>query len=165
MTHSWPNSIAEFLNVLGPLTDPRAHGLAPSRAFHVVVPSLPGFGSHITSGLGIPTEFDGWPDGAGPAEPIDRDLVLTNATLYWLTATGGTSLWPYYGGAAAMPMDQTVVPTGVSHGGPAALRKIASRKNDIVRWADHESPSHMVAMAVPEDVVTEIREFFGELRR
>jgi len=64
-----------------------------------------------------------------------------------------------------MPIDQTVVPTGVSHGGPSVLRRIASRKNDIVRWATHESPSHMVAMAVPDDVVTELREFFGDLRK
>jgi hypothetical protein len=39
ITHSWPNSIAEFLQVIGPLTDPRAHGGDPDRAFHVVAPS------------------------------------------------------------------------------------------------------------------------------
>jgi pimeloyl-ACP methyl ester carboxylesterase len=44
MTHGWPGSIVEFLDVLGPLTDPTAHGGAPSDAFHVVCPSLPGFG-------------------------------------------------------------------------------------------------------------------------
>ncbi|MBN6054044.1 epoxide hydrolase N-terminal domain-containing protein [Nonomuraea sp. RK-328] len=44
LTHSWPNSIVEFMNVIGPLSDPRAHGLDPSIAFHVVAPSLPGFG-------------------------------------------------------------------------------------------------------------------------
>ena len=41
ITHSWPNSIAEFLHLIGPLTDPRAHGGDPARAFHVVAPSLP----------------------------------------------------------------------------------------------------------------------------
>ncbi|MEV4086602.1 epoxide hydrolase N-terminal domain-containing protein, partial [Nonomuraea fuscirosea] len=44
ITHSWPNSVAEFLDVIGPLTDPRGHGLDPGTAFHVVAPSLPGFG-------------------------------------------------------------------------------------------------------------------------
>jgi microsomal epoxide hydrolase len=44
MTHGWPGSVAEFLDVVGPLTDPRAHGGDPADAFHVVVPSLPGFG-------------------------------------------------------------------------------------------------------------------------
>jgi pimeloyl-ACP methyl ester carboxylesterase len=44
LTHGWPGSIVEFLNVLGPLTDPVAHGGDPADAFHVVCPSLPGYG-------------------------------------------------------------------------------------------------------------------------
>ncbi|PRY00040.1 epoxide hydrolase family protein [Allonocardiopsis opalescens] len=286
MTHSWPNSIAEFLEVIGPLTDPRAHGGEPSRAFHVVAPSLPGFGFsrfpqppdpapwtaarvartwaqlmarlgyrrygahgndagavispelavadgdhlvgvHITGGVGIPTgdpaelagltgeereqvqglvdmlagaggsgyapylaarpltlgygfldspvaqlaylverftEFDGWPqDGTAPAEPIGRDALLTNASLYWFTGTGASSSWTYYDGAAGMPIDQDKVPTGVSHGGSDAIRRIAERRNDIAHWSNRSSGSHMVAMAAPEGLVEDIREFFGAL--
>jgi pimeloyl-ACP methyl ester carboxylesterase len=44
LTHGWPGSVVEFLNVLGPLTDPAAHGGDPADAFHVVCPSLPGYG-------------------------------------------------------------------------------------------------------------------------
>ena len=44
LTHGWPSSPVEFLNVIGPLTDPRTHGGNPSDAFHVVIPSLPGYG-------------------------------------------------------------------------------------------------------------------------
>ncbi|MDB5615292.1 MAG: epoxide hydrolase [Devosia sp.] len=44
MTHGWPGSILEFRKVIGPLTDPVAHGGKASDAFHLVVPSLPGFG-------------------------------------------------------------------------------------------------------------------------
>jgi pimeloyl-ACP methyl ester carboxylesterase len=44
MTHGWPGSIVEFLDVLGPLTDPAAHGGDPADAFHVVCPSPPGYG-------------------------------------------------------------------------------------------------------------------------
>jgi epoxide hydrolase len=44
LTHGWPGSIAEFTKVLGPLTDPRAHGGDASDAFEVICPSLPGFG-------------------------------------------------------------------------------------------------------------------------
>jgi pimeloyl-ACP methyl ester carboxylesterase len=44
LTHGWPGSITEFLDVLGPLSDPRAHGGDPADAFHVVAPSLPGYG-------------------------------------------------------------------------------------------------------------------------
>ena len=43
MTHGWPGSIVEFLNVIAPLTDPTAHGGSASDAFHVVCPSLPGY--------------------------------------------------------------------------------------------------------------------------
>lgn len=44
LVHGWPGSIAEFHKVIGPLTDPTAHGGQASDAFHVIAPSLPGFG-------------------------------------------------------------------------------------------------------------------------
>ena len=44
ITHGWPGSIAEFLDIVGPLTDPAAHGGRSEDAFHVVLPSIPGFG-------------------------------------------------------------------------------------------------------------------------
>jgi pimeloyl-ACP methyl ester carboxylesterase len=44
LTHGWPGSIVEFLKVIGPLTDPTADGGDPADAFHVVCPSLPGYG-------------------------------------------------------------------------------------------------------------------------
>jgi pimeloyl-ACP methyl ester carboxylesterase len=44
ITHGWPGSIVEFLKVIGPLTDPTTHGGDASDAFHVVCPSLPGYG-------------------------------------------------------------------------------------------------------------------------
>jgi len=43
LTHGWPSTVAEFLDLIGPLSDPRAHGLDPAQAFHLVIPSLPGF--------------------------------------------------------------------------------------------------------------------------
>jgi microsomal epoxide hydrolase len=54
LVHGWPGSVVEFLDVLGPLTDPRSHGGDPSQAFHVVAPSLPGY---TFSG---PTSERGW---------------------------------------------------------------------------------------------------------
>ena len=44
LTHGWPGSVVEFLEVIEPLTDPTAHGGRAEDAFHVVVPSLPGYG-------------------------------------------------------------------------------------------------------------------------
>ncbi|SDD98302.1 epoxide hydrolase family protein [Auraticoccus monumenti] len=44
LTHGWPGSVLEFERLIGPLTDPVAHGGSEEDAFHVVIPSLPGFG-------------------------------------------------------------------------------------------------------------------------
>jgi epoxide hydrolase len=44
ITHGWPGSIIEFLKVIGPLTEPTAHGGSAADAFHIVCPSLPGYG-------------------------------------------------------------------------------------------------------------------------
>jgi pimeloyl-ACP methyl ester carboxylesterase len=54
MTHGWPGSVIELLDTVGPLTDPTAHGGEAEDAFHLVVPSIPGYGFS-----GEPTEL-GW---------------------------------------------------------------------------------------------------------
>src|SRR5215475_12318391 len=54
LTHGWPGSIAEFLDVIGPLADPRSHGGDPADAFHLVIPSIPGFG------FSVPLAEAGW---------------------------------------------------------------------------------------------------------
>jgi pimeloyl-ACP methyl ester carboxylesterase len=54
MTHGWPGSVIELLETIGPLTDPTTHGGTPEDAFHLVLPSLPGYGFS-----GEPTEL-GW---------------------------------------------------------------------------------------------------------
>ena len=54
MTHGWPGSVIELLETVGPLTDPTAHGGDAEDAFHLVLPSIPGYGFS-----GEPTEL-GW---------------------------------------------------------------------------------------------------------
>src|SRR5919204_3955781 len=54
ITHGYPSSIVEFMNMIGRLTDPRTHGGDPADAFHVVAPSLPGFG------FSTPVTEPGW---------------------------------------------------------------------------------------------------------
>ncbi|MGH8986778.1 MAG: epoxide hydrolase family protein, partial [Acidimicrobiia bacterium] len=69
MTHGWPGSVIESLDTVGPLTDPTAHGGTPEDAFHLVLPSLPGYGLS-----GEPTEL-GWESGRialAWAELMDR---------------------------------------------------------------------------------------------
>ncbi|MFG1704772.1 epoxide hydrolase family protein [Nonomuraea sp. M3C6] len=277
LTHGWPNSFVEFAGLIGPLTDPAAHGGDPRQAFHVVVPSVPGFGFsaapsgpgwdtarvarmwaelmrrlgydrygtqggdlgayiapeiarlapehvvgvYVISGLGFPTEADvpemdeaeraafaalmsadwmhgvdhhallrsapqtftyGWHDSplaalawmtqkfhdfsaAGPLEKaIDRDLLLTNVTLYWLTGTFGSSSWTYYdSSASAWPAGQKAVPTGV-YSGPPGIRRLAERHNTIVHWpADNPSGHHFIAMDRPDALAADMRAFFAKV--
>ncbi|GAA3510643.1 pimeloyl-ACP methyl ester carboxylesterase [Streptosporangium album] len=277
LTHGWPNSFVEFADLIGPLTDPRAYGGDPSQAFHVVVPSVPGFvfsappretgwsvtrvarmwaelmrrlgyerygtqggdlgayvapevakvdpehvvGVHINGGIGFPTEKDvpeltpeeleqyvlmqqwsggvdhhrllraapqtfsyGWHDSptallswhlqklwefAGtaylPEEAIDRDLILTNVTLYWLTGTSGSSSWFMYESSEFnWPEGQLEVPTGV-YCGPPAIRRLAERHNTVIHWPDSNvGGHHFLAMDVPEALAADVREFFGKVR-
>jgi pimeloyl-ACP methyl ester carboxylesterase len=284
LTHGWPNSFVEFADVIGPLTDPAGHGAASAPAFHVVIPSVPGFGFsqappatgftigrvarmwaelmrhlgydrygaqggdlgayiapevavadpehvvgvHIDGGFGFPTEADvpgmsaaeraewermkhwmsggvdhhallraapqtfayAWNDSpAGllawllqkfkefaftvetPEQAIDRDLILTNASLYWFTGTAGTSSWPMYerltvagDGGFAWPKGQKRVPSGVYGGGSALMRRLADENNTIVHWPAGNPGNHFVAMEVPEAHAADIRAFFGGLR-
>jgi len=63
MTHGWPGSVVEFLRVVDPLTDPVAHGGKAEDAFHVVAPSLPGYGLSArpsATGWGIERIADAW---------------------------------------------------------------------------------------------------------
>ncbi|MER7012738.1 epoxide hydrolase family protein [Saccharopolyspora sp. NPDC000359] len=54
LTHGWPSSSAQYIDMIGPLTDPAAHGGDPADAFHVVVPTIPGYG------FSGPTGQPGW---------------------------------------------------------------------------------------------------------
>ncbi len=61
MMHGWPGSVLEFRKVIGPLTDPAAHGGDPRRAFHIVAPAMPGFafsGKPVATGCGLPQIAD-----------------------------------------------------------------------------------------------------------
>ncbi|MGY0062270.1 epoxide hydrolase family protein [Streptomyces sp. LZ34] len=65
LLHGWPGGFADFLDVIGPLSDPRSHGGDPADAFHLVIPSLPGFGfSTPLAGPGM--------NAARMAEVLDR---------------------------------------------------------------------------------------------
>ncbi|MEU6809444.1 epoxide hydrolase family protein [Streptomyces sp. NPDC046831] len=284
MTHGWPGSYVEFLEVAGPLTDPARHGGDPADAFHLVLPSIPGFGlsgptrergwelRRVTAAFaelmrrlgyerygvqggdwgaaisrelgrtraevvgvhlnllpngymtqepgdlsGLPPEeaertrrswarFQDWVrDRQGYADiqstrpqtlaygltdspvgqlawiaekweewterPVDRDLLLTNVTLYWLTATAGSSARLYYERAHAdywgKPPEASTAPTAVAHfphDNFVLLRHIAERSNNIVQWTDHDRGGHFPAMEQPGLLVDDIRAFFRTLR-
>ena len=287
ITHGWPGSIVEFLNIIGPLTDPRAHGGDPADAFHVVIPSIPGFGfsgptheagwntarvakawdelmhrlgyerygaqggdmgaliapdlgrcdpEHVigvhvnaatfgfiplgpvepdelatfsdvekqrlerlnrflTDGNGyfqiqatrpqtlaygltdspvgqlawIVEKFKEWTASTAelPEQAIDRDHILTDVMLYWLTGTAGSSADMYYENMHASNWGQQpgTTPTGVADFvEDVAIRRFAERGNNIVHWTDFERGGHFAAMEAPDLLVGDIRTFFRPLR-
>ncbi|HEU5438434.1 MAG TPA: epoxide hydrolase [Ktedonobacterales bacterium] len=287
LTHGWPGSVVEFLDVIGPLTNPRAHGGDPADAFHVVIPSLPGYGfSGPTHDVGWATErtAKAWaelmrrlgyerygaqggdwgafvapelgraaPDHVvgvhvnaatmgfipfGPVEPeelatftdaeklrlerlnrflsegngyfqiqatrpqtlayaltdspvgqlawivekfkewtnpsaelpesaIDRDRILTDVMLYWLTRTAGSSARLYYENMHASNWGQQpgTAPTGVAvFAEDVAIRRYAERANNIVHWSEFDRGGHFAALEAPDLLVGDIRAFFRRVR-
>ncbi|WP_200952452.1 epoxide hydrolase family protein [Agromyces sp. Soil535] len=283
ITHGWPGSIVEFMNIIGPLTDPVAHGGEPADAFHVIAPSMPGFGFsgptretgwdmsriarawaelmrrlgyerygaqggdtgavispmlggidsehvvgvHVNGSLGFPTgdpaELAGlneaelarlagmqrqMQDGAGyaiiqstrpqtlgfgladspvgqlawivekfkewtdpvfelPEEAVDRDQLLTNVSVYWLTGTAASSARLYKEGQASwgQQAQRSDVPSGVAvFPGDVGIRRIAERDHNVVHWSEFERGGHFPAMEVPDLLVGDVRTFFRGLR-
>jgi epoxide hydrolase len=281
ITHGWPGSIVEFMEVIGPLTDPRAHGADPADAFHLVVPAIPGYGfsgptrdrgwnvhriaqawdelmrrlgyqrygaqggdwgSSISRELGliaperligvhlnmlspyvpddqvdltdedkarvealqrfrstgsgygaiqstrpqtlaygltdspagqlawIVEKFGEWTDGGLPDEAVNRDQLLTNVMLYWLTGTAGSSARLYYEAARARgwgPPATSTVPTGVAvfpREIARPVRRLAELSNNIVHWSEFDRGGHFAAMEEPDLLVGDVREFFRPFR-
>ncbi|HVH54132.1 MAG TPA: epoxide hydrolase [Actinomycetota bacterium] len=280
LTHGWPGSVAEFLDVIGPLTDPRSHGGDPADAFDLVIPSIPGYGfsgptldtgwdsartaaawdelmkrlryerygAHggdagalITRELGIlkPDGLVGvhllrifaFPSGdpnemptlteferegmeilanfdaisgyvkihqtrpqtlsyaltdspAGQlawnselfmgfrgenANNVDRDRFLTHVTIFWVTATAGSSARQYYedartgAGYREVPND---TPTGVSvfPNDFRSVRVFAERSNNIVHWSTFDRGGHFAASDAPDLLIGDLRAFFRRFR-
>lgn len=279
LSHGWPNTFTEFLDMVASLTDPAAHGGDPADAFHVVIPSLPGYGFsgsthdigwnsrriaetwdtlmkrlgydqygaqggdggslvcrelgvlepeglvgvHVMQIFAFPSEdpdemaelteddqksleilsdFEeqagfssiqatrpqtlayaladspvgqlAWnlelPSGFGDTiDLLDRDLLLTNVTLYWLTNTAGSSARMYYEDAHAdyEAEEENAVPTGVAvfPNDFQTIRSFAERANtNIIHWSEFDRGGHFAAMEVPELLVDDLREFFRALR-
>ncbi|SHF12719.1 epoxide hydrolase family protein [Streptoalloteichus hindustanus] len=85
VTHGWPSSVAEYLDVIGPLTNPRAHGGDPADAFHLVIPSLPGYG------LSGPTREPGW--GSARVARAWRELMRRLGYERYGTQGGDWGTW------------------------------------------------------------------------
>jgi pimeloyl-ACP methyl ester carboxylesterase len=283
LTHGWPGSIVEFIDVIGPLTDPRAHGGDAADAFHVVIPSLPGFGFsgpthetgwdmariarawaelmhrlgydrygaqgtdsgsvispllgrfdaervigvHVNGALGFPSgdpeelsrmteaeqgrlgalqqqmeegagyaiiqstrpqtigvglsdspaaqlawiveRFKEWtdPSAASLEDAVDRDALLTNVSVYWLTGTATSSARLYREGRAnwGQQTARSEVPSGVAvFPGDFGIRTIAERDDNVVHWSEFDRGGHFPAMEVPELLVGDVRTFFRPLR-
>jgi pimeloyl-ACP methyl ester carboxylesterase len=116
----------------------------------------------------IVEKFRAWTPGAEvPEDAVDRDHMLTNVMLYWLTGTAGSSASIYYedkhSGAWPQPSG---VPTGVAHfvEHDISIRRYAEQSNDVVHWSELDRGGHFAALEAPDLLIADIREFFHPLR-
>jgi epoxide hydrolase len=117
----------------------------------------------------IVEKFKEWTDPAAelPEDAVKRDRLLTDVSIYWLTATAGSSARLYYEGAKSWGQtnELTAVPTGVAvFPMDITIRSIAESQHNIVHWTEFDRGGHFAAMEAPDLLVADIREFFGPLR-
>ncbi len=118
----------------------------------------------------ITEKFGEWTDNGLPDEAVDRDQLLTNVTLYWLTGTAGSSARLYYETARARawnPAAPSTVPTGVAvfpREIAPPIRRFAEPYDNIVHWTEFGRGGHFAAMEVPGLLAGDVREFFRPLR-
>ena len=105
-------------------------------------------------------------DTERPEDAVDRDRLLTNVMLYWLTGTAGSSSRLYYEGAHSGHRPQpSGVPTGVAvFAEDIAIRRYAEQSNTIVHWSEFDRGGHFAAMEAPDLLIGDVRTFFRGLR-
>ncbi len=102
-----------------------------------------------------------------PEAIISKDRLLTNAMIYWLTGTAGSAA--YVGYAQTEPwgtrLENSGVPTAVlAFAHDVCIRRYAEQDNTITRWTDVDHGGHFAALEEPELLVSDVREFFRDLR-
>lgn len=119
----------------------------------------------------IVEKFKEWTDAAAelPEDAVDRDLLLTNVSLYWFTATAGSSANLYYEAghdpSAYAPKEQSQVPTAVAvaRSTDVAIRRFAERDSVVTRWTEFERGGNFLSMEQPAAYAEDVREFFTSL--
>jgi pimeloyl-ACP methyl ester carboxylesterase len=136
LTHGWPGSVIEFLNVAGPLTDPTAHGGKVEDAFHIVVPSLPGFGfsdKPAERGWGLPRIARAW-------AVLMKRLGYTRYVAQGGDWGAGVTTWmakQHVEGLKAVHMNLPILFPPPIEGEPSAEEKVALAK--LVSYGDNGS--------------------------
>ncbi len=127
MTHGWPGSVIELLDTVGPLTDPTAHGGDAADAFHLVLPSLPGYG------------FSG-----EPAEPGWEHLRIAGAWAELMNRLGYTHYVAQGGdvGAAVTDAMGRIRPRGCSASTCNLLALAIALKDQLPAESEQERAAH-----------------------
>jgi pimeloyl-ACP methyl ester carboxylesterase len=141
---------------------------------HRTRPQTLGYGltdSPVGQAAWILEKFSAWTDCDGdPAAALGIDRLLDDVSVYWFTGTATSSARMYWEMARAPEerAPQVDVPTGVSvfpHEIFQPPRAWAERQlTDLRTWREHDSGGHFAAMERPDELVTDVREFFRGLR-
>ncbi len=117
----------------------------------------------------IAEKFGEWTDGGLGA--VDRDQMLTNISVYWLTRTAGSSARLYYEAARSGAPGAAGCPRPCRPGWRCSRRRsrrrsgrIAEQSNHIVHWSEFDRGGHFAAMEEPDLLIGDVREFFRRFR-
>jgi len=118
----------------------------------------------------IVEKFQEWTDPAAsaPEDAVDRDLLLTNTSIYWFTQTAGSSANHYWetnhDPSTFAPQPKTHVPLAVllSQTQDVTIRRLAERDHTLERWTELEHGGHFLAIENPQALARDIRTFFTE---
>jgi pimeloyl-ACP methyl ester carboxylesterase len=119
----------------------------------------------------IVEKFKEWTDAAAdlPEDAVDKDVLLTNISLYWFTATAGSSANLYYelthDQAGWAPKERSTVPTAVvlASSTDVTIRRFAERDSTITRWTEFERGGNFLPLEQPAAFADDVREFFTSL--
>jgi pimeloyl-ACP methyl ester carboxylesterase len=134
----------------------------PYQALQALTPQTIGYAltdSPVGQLVWIAERFAQWTD---PATPVADDRMLTDVSLYWLTATAASSARLHHDA----PRGQAApcrVPVGVAvfaHDITQSVRPLAERLYDIRHWSEFDRGGHFAAMEVPEPFAADVRDFF-----
>lgn len=117
----------------------------------------------------IMDKFREWtyPRNAAPDKIIDRDRLLTNASIYWFTKTSGSAAYVGYaqGTDWTTPHTNSGIPTAaIAFAQDVSIRRYVEGQNTITRWTDIDHGGHFAAMEEPDMLTADIREFFRACR-
>ncbi|SHE49487.1 Pimeloyl-ACP methyl ester carboxylesterase [Seinonella peptonophila] len=102
-------------------------------------------------------------------DEVDKDFLLTNVMIYWITQTANSSSCLYFEdeqSGVTREKKLNTVPTGVAvfPNDFQSFRRFAERENHIVHWSEFDQGGHFAAIEEPESLVGDIRTFFKEIR-
>jgi pimeloyl-ACP methyl ester carboxylesterase len=119
----------------------------------------------------IVEKFKEWTDPAGdlPEDAIDRDRLLTNVMLYWLTGAARSSANLYFerfhDPSMWAPRQRGTVPLGVAvFTTDVSVRRFAEKTENVVHWSEYDRGGHFAAVEAPDLLVDDVRTFFRGLR-